>query len=260
MLEPQSNSETGTMTIMTDRALPQLGGDVALFLDFDGTLVEIAPRPEAVVLEPEVREALARLYASRSGAVAIVSGRPIADLDAILSPLRLPVAGVHGLELRLADGRILQEDGGGDLVPLLREMQALIAAEPELWLEEKPGALALHTRARPDLEAACRQRLEPLVRADPGLTLLHGHRILEVKGAKVSKGTAVARFMAEPPFAERWPLFVGDDVTDEDGILAAQRLGGLGLKIGSQESAAKLRLDDGASFRAWLIAQAWQHS
>ncbi|MEO1192025.1 MAG: trehalose-phosphatase [Pseudomonadota bacterium] len=235
-------------------ALPPLSADLALFLDFDGTLVEIAARPEAVAVAAGLPEGLQARAAERGGALAVVSGRTIAELDHFLEPFTAAAAGVHGLELRLADGTREDRTADADLTAIAAEMEALAEAHPALWIERKRGALALHYRAQTDLGPLCRAQLEPLVAAQAGLTLLAGHCIFEVKSAAVNKGTALRRLMADPPFAGKRPLFAGDDVTDEDGILAAQALGGIGLKVGDQASAADYRVASVAEFHRWLLA------
>lgn len=241
---------------MQPAVLPSSSANWALFFDFDGTLVDIAPTPDAVVLDPALRKALSFLAQRSAGALAIVSGRPIAELDHFLRPLTLPSAGVHGQEIRKADGSRSDNAANTELSPLRAAMQDLHARHPALLIEDKGYALALHTRARPDLAPACLAALSPLVDADPALTLLQGHCVFEVKAAGIDKGLAVRQFMSEMPFQGRRPLFVGDDRTDEDGILVAQELGGLGVKIGQGETQARLRLACPKPFRDWVLAQA----
>jgi trehalose 6-phosphate phosphatase len=230
-----------------------LGPSSAIFLDFDGTLVDIAPQPEAVSVPPPLIESLAALHERLEGAVAIVSGRPIAQIDAFLSPLRLPAAGVHGAERRRADGSIQLFDG-----PSLEQVdaaaRALAARHPGLRVEHKRGSLALHYRQAPHLEAQCLRAMQAAVDASPGLVLLRGKMVAEAKPAGASKGHAVEEFLAEAPFAGRTPVFIGDDVTDEAGFAAVQRLGGLGVKVGEGETAALRRVADPAAFRRELQA------
>lgn len=241
---------------MLPSALPSNSADWAFFFDFDGTLVDIAPTPDAVALEPALRGALEVLARRSQGALAIVSGRPLAELDCFLAPLSLPAAGVHGQELRFADGSRSDLSPNIDLAQLRAAMRDLGQRHRELLLEDKGYALALHTRARPELAPDCLAVLAPLVAADPALTLLQGHCVFEVKAAAIDKGHAVRRFMDQPPFRGRRPLFVGDDRTDEDGIAVAQALGGLGVRIGQGETGARLRLERPEPFRDWLLAQA----
>lgn len=230
-----------------------LGPSSALFLDFDGTLVDIAPQPEAVRVPRPLIESLAAMQERLDGAIAIVSGRPIAQIDEFLRPLRLPAAGVHGAERRRADGS-MQLFNGPSLDRVEAAARALAARHPELRVEPKRGSLALHYRQAPQLEAQCLLAMQAAVDASPGLVLLRGKMVAEAKPAGASKGHAVEEFLAEPPFAGRTPVFIGDDVTDEAGFAAVQRLGGLGVKVGEGETAALRRLPDPAAFRKELQA------
>ena len=213
----------------------------ALFLDFDGTLVDIAPRPEAVVVPEGLLDTLRGLEDYLGGAVAVVSGRPIAQIDGFLHPLRLPAAGVHGAERRRADGSLSFLD-----TPALDRVEAAaqqLAREHEgLLVERKRGSLALHYRQAPALEALCLAVMEDAVQASEGLALLRGKMVVEAKPSGVSKGHAIEAFLQEPPFAGRTPVFIGDDVTDEVGFATVQRLGGLGVKVGEGASVASHRM------------------
>lgn len=225
----------------------------ALFLDFDGTLVDLAPRPEAVVVPGDLVATLQTLCAYLGGAVAVISGRPIDQVDAFLAPLRLPTAGVHGAERRGADGQLT-------LLPThpLQEVeaaaQALAARQPRLQVENKRGSIALHYRQAPELEALCLETLQAAVAQSPGLVLLHGKMVVEAKPGGASKGHAIEAFLHEPPFAGRTPVFVGDDVTDEVGFSSVQRLGGLGIKVGEGASVAWQRMASPAAMREQLAA------
>ncbi len=236
--------------------LPQmLGPDCALFLDFDGTLVDIADRPENVVVPEALIRSLQGMQAWLGGAIAIVSGRPIEQIDAHLRPLVLPAAGVHGAERRTAQGSLLK----ADVPPLERPLQAaqaLARQHPGLQVERKRGSIALHYRLAPELEPICLAAFQEAVDASPGLALLRGKMVLEAKPAGVSKGHAVEAFLQEAPFRGRRPVFIGDDVTDEVGFAAVQRLGGIGVKVGTGASVAEARLPDAAAMRAALEAAA----
>ncbi len=227
------------------------GRPVALFLDFDGTLADLAERPEAVRVEPGLVSLLERLQAQLDGALAIVTGRPIADIDHFLQPLRLPVAGIHGAQGRHADGRgwQLPPPALGAVEAVVRE---LLALDSGLQLERKAVALALHYRRAPHLAERCLQHLQVAVAASPGLELLQGKCVLEVKPAGVSKGRAIERFLAEPPFLGRQPAFAGDDVTDEAGFDTVLRLGGQALKVGDGPTRAPHRLDNPAALHQTL--------
>lgn len=226
---------------------------LALFLDFDGTLVEIADRPDAVTLQAETRTALERLQGALGGALAIVTGRDIDLIDAMLDPFRCPVAGVHGLTRRDAIGRLHAKAATTDFIDeTARQLTPLIEQQPGLILERKSTAIALHYRARPELEGVCLAAMETAVRAFDGVRLLRGKCVIEARPAGGDKGTAVADFMAEPPFAGRQPVFAGDDATDEDAFRLLNARGGITLKIGPGETVAAYRATNTAAFLAWL--------
>ena len=225
----------------------------ALFLDFDGTLVDIAPQPEAVVVPSDLVATLTALNKYLGGALALISGRPIDQIDAFLRPLRLPAAGVHGAERRGASGHLTLLSTH----PLQRVEEAalsLAARHPQLRVENKRGSVALHYRQAPELEQECLQAMQAAVEESPGLTLLHGKMVAEAKPGGASKGHAIEAFMQEAPFAGRSPVFVGDDITDEVGFATVQRLQGLGVKVGEGASVAWQRLDSPAVFRYQLQA------
>ncbi|MEG2029891.1 MAG: trehalose-phosphatase [Janthinobacterium sp.] len=225
----------------------------AVFLDFDGTLVDLAPTPDGVRVAPGVIEALALLAERHGGALAVISGRPVAQIDAMLAPLVLPVAGVHGVERRGADGQ-LHVAATPDVAPVLARARALAAMYPGLLVERKRGAVALHYRLAPELESLCLQEMTAAVQACPGVLLLHGKMVLEAKPAATDKGGAIAAFLQESPFAGRRPVFAGDDTTDEAGFAFVQQAGGQGVKVGSGPSAATLRLASPGALRAALLA------
>jgi trehalose 6-phosphate phosphatase len=240
-----------------DDAPPQARPDWAYFLDVDGTLLEIAESPEAVRVPAALVGDLDRLHRATGGALALLSGRRITDLDRLFQPLKLPAAGVHGLERRRAD-EIVESATPVGVVAALRELQPMlaefVAEHPGLRLEDKGVSLALHYRQAPEFEGAVHNFADRLAApyADR-LRLLPGKMVVELKPHGADKGRAIADFMAEPPFAGRRPIFLGDDVTDEDGFRAVNALGGLSLRIGDERpSAAHARLPSVASCRAWL--------
>lgn len=233
--------------------LPPLPADAALFLDFDGTLVDIAPRPEAVSVAPAVLQALAALREHLGGALAVISGRPVVQIDHHLLPLQLPAAGQHGAERRDAQG-VWHRVPLPALSPVLPPLQALVHAHPALVLEVKTAALAIHWRGDPAQADACRAAMHAAHEGLPGMSLMEGKMVMELKPAVADKGRALQAFMAETPFAGRTPWFFGDDVTDEAGFAAVIALGGVAVKVGSGDSAAPWRLPDPSAVRAWLVA------
>jgi trehalose 6-phosphate phosphatase len=233
--------------------LETLHPSCALFLDFDGTMVDIAPQPQAVHVPQPLLAVLQALKDYLQGAVAVISGRPIGQIDEFLHPLQLAVAGVHGAERRGADGGMHLLDTH----PLdhVEEAACALAAEhPGLLVENKRGSLALHYRQAPELEELCLRTMQAAVDESPGLTLLRGKMVVEAKPGGASKGRAIEDFLAEAPFAGRTPVFIGDDVTDEVGFSTVQRLGGLGIKIGEGATAAWHRVPDPAALRQELEA------
>jgi trehalose 6-phosphate phosphatase len=231
---------------------PVLPPRAALFLDFDGTLVAIATRPEAVVVGPWVVPTLQALHERFDGARALVSGRPLAQIDALLEPLRLPAAGVHGVERRDADGRV-RVQAGVPPAEVLALVEQLVARHAGLRLERKPSALALHYREAPQLAELCASAVLAAMRphAEEWTTLI-GKCVIEVKPRRASKAHAVADFLATPAFDGRLAVFVGDDATDEDGFSAVQLAGGWGVKVGEGPSGARFRLADPRAVQQWL--------
>ncbi|MEY4711485.1 MAG: putative trehalose 6-phosphate phosphatase [Pseudomonadota bacterium] len=220
----------------------------ALFLDFDGTLVDIASHPQAVVVPPGLPDTLRRLRDLLAGAVAVVSGRPIQQIDRFLAPLVLSVAGVHGAERRRANGTLAWQ-AVQPMEPVEAAAQALARAHPGLVVESKRGSVALHYRQAPQLEALCLAALQAAVEQVPGLTLLCGKRVVEAKTSCASKSQAIEAFLEEAPFHGRLPVFVGDDVTDESGFASVQRRGGIGVKVGPGPTAARVRVADPRAMR-----------
>jgi trehalose 6-phosphate phosphatase len=223
----------------------------ALFLDFDGTLADLVERPEAVRLDDTMRERIGALAERLGGAVALLSGRPIAEIDARLAPWVLPTAGVHGAERRSADGRLHHVEGPA-LDAARAVVEAAVAAHPGLWCEAKPGALALHFRVAPALEDFALHTMELAQRRVEGMALLRGKMVIELKPQRAGKGHALEAFLAEPPFAGRVPWVFGDDVTDEAAFDAALGRGGVAVKIGAGDTAAPYRIEGPASLGQWM--------
>jgi trehalose 6-phosphate phosphatase len=236
-------------------ALPGWDGRCALFLDVDGTLLEIARHPDDVRAPPGLKDLLASVAAAVDGALALVSGRTIAALDRIFAPLYLPAAGLHGLERRDAAGRVHYPEGYASRIAVARGgLLEFVQSEPGLLLEDKGAALALHYRNAPALEAQCRRHMA-LARSAAGedFHVQPGKMVLELKPSGHDKGSAVHAFMAEPPFRGRQPVFVGDDITDEDGFRAVNGLDGVSIRVGPPApTAARLAAPDVPAILAWL--------
>ena len=306
---------------MTETTKPEWPARPALFLDLDGTLLELAEEPDGVELSERLRKLLPRLPEATGGAVAFVSGRPIREIDRLLAPHRFALAGVHGNERRsngtgatlptdspakavlpkatlptdspakaaqpkdapppdsppkdvLAKdappphspaGDVLRKDAPspqplptsdpGALDAVRRAMDAFQVANPGVIVEDKQIGVALHYRKRADLESAVLElaaRLEAAL--PPGYELLRGAMVVEIKPAAMNKGAAVRAFMREPPFVERTPVFVGDDITDEAAFEAVNSLGGVAVKVRSGASAAPWRLPNVDAVLGWLEA------
>lgn len=230
---------------MVGRSPPPLTADHALFLDFDGTLVDIVATPDAVAVTPEVRGALTSCIARLNGAVAIVTGRTVADVTGHLQVEHLTVSGSHGIERLMPDGRLEQpgQNVRQTAAAIQDALKQKLADYPKLLIEAKAWSAALHYRARPDLETHCKQVMEAVVSGYPDWEILFGDMLVEARLSGVTKGSAVRALMQEPVFGGRVPVFIGDDVTDEDGIAAAQDAGGYGIKVGEGESTARYRLE-----------------
>ena len=231
----------------------RLSRDAALFLDFDGTLVELAATPGAIRVPAELPGLLSLLARRLGGRVAIVSGRSIEDLDRHLGPSRLAVSGSHGLELRLADGTYIPVETPEWLGPARLQI-ADFASSAGLLVEEKPSSLALHYRNAPEREGEVMALLSAIAERRR-LVVQRGKMVAELRPPGADKGDALRRLMAEPQFASARPLFVGDDLTDEDGFAAAASMGGGGILVGqARQTAARWRLDDVRAVIGWLEA------
>ena len=236
------------------RLPPAANVESAFFLDVDGTLLEIADTPSAVRVDGELLELIGRLSRISGGALALVSGRSISDLEDLLGVQRLPLAGQHGLERRDATGRLwIHAAPPGAKCAIKEALAPVLDRHPGLLLEDKGLTLALHYRQAPHL-AAYAQRLMARLMGDAGgeLELQKGKRVIEIKPAGIDKGTAVAEYLAEAPFRGRHPVFIGDDLNDEHGFAEVNRMGGISIKVGRGASCARYRLPHVAAVRHWL--------
>lgn len=243
---------------------PPPQADWAYFLDVDGTLIEIADRPEAVHVPDSLIALLGEMQATVGGACALVSGRPLDEIDRLFAPLRLPVSGLHGLEWRDGQGQVRRLSGirpGSDEADALRRaldsarraLGNLLVDNPALSLEDKGATLALHYRAAPGLEHHVIAATDSIVSENPSLVAQRGKMVVELKPAGIDKGLAVHRYMADPPFRGRHPVFLGDDLTDEFGFAAVNETGGLSVCIGDRmPSCAQRRLASVSDAHRWL--------
>lgn len=219
-----------------DILVRSLTGDrpVALFLDVDGTLLDIALRPDGVVVPSSLRRALARIHDGLDGALALVSGRPIAELDRLFEPLRLPAAGAHGAHWRThGTGSTERLPGMALPVAVRAGLLDLHRRHPDLILEDKRSSMALHFRERPALARALAKAVNGIVDAagDDSVVVLPGKSVLEVKHSGFDKARAIRILMASEPFAGRRPIFIGDDVTDRVALDAVSEAGGIALSV-----------------------------
>ncbi|MCC4296879.1 MULTISPECIES: trehalose-phosphatase [Aurantimonas] len=229
----------------------------AVFLDFDGTLVELVDDPQAVAMQPAAQRELAGLARKLDGALAVVSGRRIADLDRFLSPDRFAAAGVHGLERRRSpDGAVEMLAGPETLDPVRDRIASAVESARRLHLEDKDTALVLHYRTAPDLQDLAERIMAQATEGRDDLVVMHGDCIVEVHPAGMDKGKAVAAMMEDAPFAGRIPVYVGDDTTDEFALRHVRNQGGVSIKVGGAEktSVAEFRLPDIAAVHAWIAA------
>ena len=234
--------------------MPPFERNWAFFLDLDGTLLDLAATPEAVDPGPEDILLLRKLLRATGGATALISGRALARIDQLFSPLVVPAAGQHGAERRDAQGkRHRHRFAVQSLRPAAGGIRSFASRHQGLVFEDKGASVALHYRLAPQLAAAAqravREAAEPL---GDTVEVQGGKMVIELKPAGCDKGKAIEGFMQEPPFAGRVPVFLGDDVTDEYGFRVVNRLGGHAVKVGEGPSAARWRLQDPAAARAWL--------
>lgn len=207
-------------------------GRAALLLDIDGTLIDLAPTPDAVIIPAELTATLLRLRRCLGDALAVVTGRPLAQVDALLPSIPYAAAAEHGGAVRHQPGGPVERPALPDLpADWLDAAATAIAAHPGSLLERKQRGLVLHFRQAPEAGPRLRAAAEQMVASDPRFQLLAASMAWEIRPHGVDKGVAVRRLCGLPPFAGRLPIFIGDDVTDEDGISAAQALGGAGLRV-----------------------------
>jgi trehalose 6-phosphate phosphatase len=233
---------------------PAAQRDWAYFLDLDGTLLELAATPDTIRVDSALPQLLTALHQASAGAVALVSGRALADLDLHIGMPNLAKAGQHGLERRDAHGQVSQHAAPGRAWQTIREALApLLERHSGLLLEDKGLALAVHYRQAPELASHVHQLMHRLVgELGENLVVLEGKCVVEIKPAGVDKGTAIVEYLAEAPFHGRRPVFIGDDKTDEHGFVAVNERGGISIGVGGGTLNARYRLTDVPAVRSWL--------
>ncbi len=228
----------------------------ALFLDVDGTLLDLAPRPGAVFVPPSLIDSLARADEALGGALALVSGRSIDDLDRLFSPLQLRASGVHGAQTRFSpnDRREADEEAEGLPRKLWMALTEVLFDFPGTFAENKRYSFAVHYRTVPMLKQRLREALQRLIaaHADLRLDMIHGHSVFEIKPHGFDKGKAIRRFITREPFLGRVPVFIGDDVTDESGFATVVSCGGHAFSVGHERPGVSFVFPTPENVRHWL--------
>ncbi|MBI3513460.1 MAG: trehalose-phosphatase [Proteobacteria bacterium] len=235
-------------------ALPVPSRRWALFLDVDGTLLDLAAAPDAVEVPRGLRGLLRRLHRVLSGGLALVSGRTIADLDRLFAPLRLPAAGQHGAELRSHEAaESVRSTSWHDFSAIAANLQDRASAWPGVLVENKGACVAVHYRNAAHKRDALLRLMTGIADSDRGIELMGGKMVLELKPRRVDKGRAIEWFMARPPFCGREPVFIGDDRTDAAGIAAVLRMAGRPIEVGrATDDPTVGRIASPAALRHWL--------
>jgi trehalose 6-phosphate phosphatase len=231
---------------------PAAAPPCCLFLDVDGTLLDIAPTPDSVRVDQALVGLLRDLDRAFDGALALISGRPIVEVDDLFEPLYLSVAGVHGCERRDASGHWYRPSfAGTDLEPVREDLREFLPQFHGTMMEDKGCALAVHFRQAPNLEEELRSRLSAHLSRIQDYELLEGDHVIEIKPAAHNNATAIEAFMEEEPFAGRSPVFIGDDMADLDGFAAVRRFSGQAISVGNRVAADR-QLASPTAVRAWL--------
>ena len=250
-----SNDSRPAPDAVNARPLPEPRLDWALFLDFDGCIVDIAATPDAVDVPDCLPSLLVGLHKTLGGAVAIVSGRPIEQIDGFLGTAVPAVAGLHGLERRTADGGVVRSPSPQNDLEVVRALlQEFAAARAGVLVEDKTHTLALHYRLSPSLRDDCRAVVDAaLEHTPPGWQVIEGKFVFEIRPPGPTKGTAIEAFMGEAPFLGRTPVFCGDDISDEDGFEVVNAQGGLSVRVGKGAATrAATQVGTVRELRDWL--------
>ena len=241
------------ITVEVKKRPPEhFGYNIALFLDLDGTLVEISDRPSDVKMTPSLFVLLRELHFNLNGALAIVSGRTIAGIDALLKPLKLPCSGKHGWERRGSSGKIFTEKYT-DLRKIRRKLESMPARNCGIVLEDKGSCIAIHYRNTNLEQQDLRKQIMGLLKDRPDLECVAGKMVFEIKSKHFNKGSAISHLMCDPAFRGRTPVFLGDDTTDEDGFTYVNRSNGKSIVVGKNyKSAANFSLENVEQAKKWL--------
>lgn len=242
------------------QTLPPPALDWCLFLDVDGTLIELTDSPLETFADANLKALLSSVAERLGGAVALVSGRSIRYLDQLFAPLRLPAAGLHGVERRKASGAMHGASFTDTQLDAVRAAaNALVQAHPGTLLEDKGRTIAVHFRLAPQFESQVRDALEEAAKPlGSNYHIQEGSMVLEIKPKGFSKAAAIKAFLKEPPFTGRTPVFVGDDLTDQEGLRAVEDQGGISIAVGTRVN-AQYRLADAAAVGEWLQGIAALH-
>lgn len=227
----------------------------AILLDVDGTLLDIASTPSAIRVPPSLIHSLTRLQKRTRGALALISGRPLAELDRIFAPLKVPAIGGHGAELRPHDNGDSEERQVDSLDGRLRtHLMNIAKVAPGILIEDKGYAIALHYRRSPKLERMLHKEVAAICAklAPAGVKVLCGKAVVEIKSGRFNKGTALRELMAQSPFRGRQPIFVGDDITDDDVFAVLPEFNGIGFSVGKASQGAVFTFASPREVRAWL--------
>lgn len=228
----------------------------ALFLDIDGTLIDIAPSPDSVTIPSGLAELVEALTGALGGAVAVLTGRSIGEVDSFLAPLTPIAAGVHGAEVRFSRGGEVEFTAEPIDQRVIDAVKDVMRAEPGVFVEVKRASIAVHFRLAPDAGPRIEMALQGVVtRSEDHLILCKGRKVLEIMPRHISKGAALERIIELPAFRERRPIMIGDDVSDLSAFASAERLGGRGLKVaGGAYGATEATFHNPTEVREWLMA------
>jgi len=230
---------------------------IALLLDVDGTILDTAITPASVIVPDSLRTLLAVLHVRTGGALALVSGRLIQNLDKLFAPLRLPAIGGHGAEMRLSGDQATSERHADAIGDAFRRLVAAVgAADPRVVVEDKGSSLAIHYRLAPQMEQPLKAKIAAISRQIPlqDVEVMHGKAVIEIKSSRFNKGVAVGELMQSQPFLNRKPVFVGDDTTDESVFALLPKLGGLGYSVGRYMPGANGTFASPQEVRCWLAS------